>query len=60
VALSYLSLFAYPSAAGNGRDLVVVNLEQKYDSNNYNSEMKKRLYLVSADKGWRVLYEGGQ
>jgi murein L,D-transpeptidase YafK len=60
VALSDLSLFAYPSAAGNGREMVVVNLEQKYDSNNYNSEMKKRLYLVRADKGWRVLYEGGQ
>lgn len=60
VELSELSLFAYPHAAGNDREMMVVNLQQQYDSNNYNSEMKKRLYLVRADSGWRVLYEGGQ
>jgi murein L,D-transpeptidase YafK len=60
VALSGLSLFAYPRTAGNGREMMVVNLQQQYDSNNYQSEMKKRLYLVKADTGWRVLYEGGQ
>jgi murein L,D-transpeptidase YafK len=60
VELSEISLYGYPRAAGNGREMMVVNLEQKYDSNNYNSEMGKRLYLVKADTGWRVLYEGGQ
>jgi murein L,D-transpeptidase YafK len=60
VALSELSLFAYPRAAGNGREMMVANLQQQYDSNNYQGEMKKRLYLVKADTGWRVLYEGGQ
>ncbi len=60
VALDDISLFAYPRMAGNGREMMVVNLKQKYDSNNYNSEMGKRLYLVKADKSWRVLYEGGR
>ncbi len=60
VALDDISLFAYPRMAGDGREMMVVNLKQKYDSNNYNSEMGKRLYLVKADKSWRVLYEGGR
>lgn len=60
VELSDLSLFAYPRAAGNGREMMVVNLNQKYDSNNYSSEMGKRLYLVKAEDSWRVLYEGGR
>jgi murein L,D-transpeptidase YafK len=60
VTLSDLSLFAYPRAAGNGREMMVVNLQQNYDSNNYQSDMKKRLYLVKADDSWRVLYEGGR
>jgi murein L,D-transpeptidase YafK len=60
VEVSELSLFAYPRDAVNGREMMVVNLQQEYDSNNYQSEMKKRLYLVKADTGWRVLYEGGQ
>lgn len=60
VGVSELSLFAYPRDAVSGREMMVVNLQQEYDSNNYQSEMKKRLYLVKADTGWRVLYEGGQ
>lgn len=60
VKLSELSLFAYPRSAGNGREMMVVNLKQNYDSNNYNSEMGKRIYLVKAEEKWRVLYEGGR
>ncbi len=60
VALDEISLFAYPRTAGNGREMMVVNLKQTYDSNNYNSEMGKRIYLVKADDSWRVLYEGGR
>ena len=60
VGFSDLSLFAYPRAAGNGREMMVVNLKQNYDSNNYNSEMGKRIYLVKAEEKWRVLYEGGR
>lgn len=60
IDLSDISLFAYPRAAGNGREMMVVNLKQDYRSNNYNSEMGKRLYLVKAGESWRVLYEGGR
>jgi len=55
-----ISLFAYPRAAGNGEEMMVVNLKQDYRSNNYSSAMDKRIYLVKADSGWRVLYEGGR
>ncbi len=60
VDLTDISLYAYPRAAGNGREMMVVNLQQQYNSNNYSSEMGKRLYLVKADSRWRVLYEGGR
>ncbi len=60
INLSDISLFAYPRAAGNNREMMVVNLKQDYRSNNYNSEMGKRIYLVKADDSWRVLYEGGR
>lgn len=59
IALSDISLFAYPRAAGNDREMMVVNMRQRYDSNNYQGDMKKRLYLVKTDEHWRVLYEGG-
>jgi murein L,D-transpeptidase YafK len=60
VDVSDISLYAYPRAASNGREMMVVNLKQRYDSNNYNSEMEKRLYLVKAEENWRVLYEGAR
>ena len=60
INLTEISLYAYPRAAGNGREMMVVNLKQDYRSNNYSSEMGKRLYLVKAEDNWRVLYEGGR
>lgn len=59
VDLSNLSLFAYPQSASNGRDMVVASFRQHYRSNNFNSDMGKRLYLTREDGRWRVLYEGG-
>lgn len=59
VELSNLSLFAYPQSASNGRDMVVASFRQHYRSNNFNSDMGKRLYLTREDGRWRVLYEGG-
>jgi murein L,D-transpeptidase YafK len=59
VELSNLSLFAYPQAAGDGRDLVVASFRQHYRSNNFNADLGKRLYLTREDGRWRVLYEGG-
>lgn len=55
-----LSFFTYPRAASNAEEMVVVNATQKYDSNNYRSDMQKRLYLVKAGERWRVRYEGGR
>lgn len=60
VGLKDVSAFAYPAAASDGRELVVVNLHQDYRSNNYNSSMAKRLYLAREDGRWKVLYEGGR
>lgn len=59
VALSNLSLFAYPPSASDGRELVVASFRQHYRSNNFNGDMGKRLYLTREDGRWRVLYEGG-
>lgn len=58
VQLSDISLFAYPNDASNGQEMVVANFHQKYDSNNFDSEMDKRLYLVKEQGKWRILYEG--
>lgn len=61
VELDELSLFGYPRAASDGWDaMVVANFRQRYDSNNYRSTMRKRLYLVRESGHWRVLYEGEQ
>jgi murein L,D-transpeptidase YafK len=60
IELSDLSLFAYPRKAGKGKDIVVANFRQDYDSNNFRSSMNKRLYLVEQDGAWRIMYEGAQ
>ena len=54
VNLSSLSVFAYP----NQPDLVVVNFEQDYESNNLNNRMKKRQYWMKRDNRWQIVYEG--
>lgn len=60
VEFSHISLFAYPSTASQGKPVVVANLQQKYRSNNFSSDMPKRLYLVQEQGRWQVLYEGRQ
>jgi len=60
VNLSNLSFYAYPKKAGREQPMVVANFHQDYDSNNFQSEMDKRLYLVKEEGRWRVLYEGRQ
>ena len=54
VNLSNLSVFSYP----NQPDLVVVNFEQDYTSNNLNNHMKKRQYWMKRDNRWQIIYEG--
>jgi len=54
VGLSGLSIFPYP----NQPDLVVVNFEQDYASNNLENRMKKRQYWIKRDNRWKIVYEG--
>ncbi len=58
ISLSDVSLFLYPSTANKKSDIVVVRLKQDYKSNNFSSEMEKRLYLRKEANHWQILYEG--
>jgi len=58
IEIENLSLFAYPRAAADGREMVVATFRQRYRSNNFSSEMTKRLYLTREGGRWKVLYEG--
>ncbi len=54
VKLSNLSIFDYPTDP----NLVVVNFEQDYSSNNLTNRMKKRQYWVKHNNHWQIIYEG--
>jgi hypothetical protein len=54
VGLTDLSIFPYP----NQPNLVVVNFEQDYASNNLANRMKKRQYWMKRDNRWQIVYEG--
>ena len=54
VNLSNLSVFTYPERP----DLVVVNFEQYYSSNNLSNRMKKRQYWIRKNNHWQIIYEG--
>jgi murein L,D-transpeptidase YafK len=55
VGISNVGMFLYP-----GRDdLVVVNFDQEYSSNNLSNKMKKRQYWMKENKegSWKIIYE---
>jgi histidinol-phosphate/aromatic aminotransferase/cobyric acid decarboxylase-like protein len=54
VAMNNVSVFPYPSQP----NLVVVNFEQDYDSNNLTNRMLKRQYWMKRDGRWQIVYEG--
>jgi len=54
VNLSNVSMFTYPEQP----NMVVVNFEQDYDSNNLSNRMKKRQYWIKQDNRWQIIYEG--
>lgn len=54
VSLSNVSMFTYPEQP----DMVVVNFEQDYSSNNLSNRMKKRQYWIKQDNHWKIIYEG--
>ena len=58
VNLTDLSLFYYPQQASAGKPMVVAKFIQKYQSNNYQGEVSKRIYLGKEKNSWRILYEG--
>lgn len=58
VKISNLSLFAYPVAGDDGKEMAVARFHQQYRSNNYRSDSDKRLYLTHDQDEWRILYEG--
>lgn len=60
VSLDDVALFLYPRTAAEGRDLAVAEFRQRYRSNNFSSDMQKRLYLVREEGTWKVLYEGAR
>lgn len=59
IAVSDLSLYEYPRQ-DHEPAMIVANFIQHYRSNNFNGDMRKRLYLVKQQNQWRVLYEGRQ
>ncbi len=59
IDLSDLTLLAYPEVA-DGQKMLVANFVQSYRSNNYNGDMRKRLYMIKEAGQWKVLYEGRQ
>jgi murein L,D-transpeptidase YafK len=54
VNLTNVSVFTYPEQP----NMVVINFEQDYTSNNLSNRMKKRQYWVKSSKGWQIIYEG--
>lgn len=59
IDLSDISLLRYPQRTDK-QPMVVANFRQHYRSNNYNGDMRKRLYMVKERGNWKVLYEGRQ
>ena len=54
VGISNVSVFAYPDQP----NMVVVNFEQDYNSNNLANKMKKRQYWIKQKNIWQIIYEG--
>ncbi len=55
IGIDDLSAFAYPGTP----NMVVVTFDQRYDSDNYAGDSRKRQYWVEEGDGtWRILYEG--
>ena len=54
VGLSNISVFTYPEQP----NMVVVDFEQDYNSNNLSNRMKKRQYWIKHNERWQIIYEG--
>lgn len=58
VNISDVSVLLYPKIKSINEQVAVVRFQQDYNSNNFKSEMSKRLYLKKSKQGWKILYEG--
>lgn len=58
IRLSDIALFAYP-VESQQQPVVVARFRQQYESNNYNGDIHKRVYLRKDGQQWRIMYEGG-
>ncbi len=54
VNMMNVSIFTYPEQP----NMVVVNFEQDYSSNNLSNRMKKRQYWIKQNNHWKIIYEG--
>ena len=54
ISLHNLSMFRSPGK----EEIVVVTFEQRYRSNNLNSDLKKRQYWTKRGGQWQIAYEG--
>ena len=54
VNLTNVSMFTYPDQP----NMVVVDFEQDYGSNNLSNRMKKRQYWIKQNERWQIIYEG--
>lgn len=58
VAVSDLDLLAYPPDAGDGKGPIAVALfDQRYESNNYSSTDRKKLFFRRQGSDWLIGYE---
>lgn len=60
IQLNDISIFKYPAGASDRQLMYVINFQQTYRSNNFNTEVGKRLYLVQEGTDVKILYEGNQ
>lgn len=58
IRLEDLTLLAYPRRNPEDPAVVVARFTQDYRSNNYQSRMRKRLYLKQVNGAWKIWYEG--
>jgi murein L,D-transpeptidase YafK len=54
LGISNVSMLTYPDQP----NMVVVDFEQDYRSNNLSNRMKKRQYWIKQNDNWKIIYEG--
>lgn len=59
VNINDISMFSYPSLKQNvPQNIVVVDFEQDFRSQNLQNKMRKRQYWINENNQWKIIYEG--